>query len=158
MRRLFAYVIDHRKRTIATFVVLSVLLAACIPFVRVNPSLSDYLPSTSRSTISLDKMGEIYGDDLANIRVYVQGISESDAGELADSLSDTEHVSNLNWLGSKLDLMMPLDLQGTRTQSSRGTLMAVTFTPPTSRPATRRAYRRSCAPSPRRHRVRPGWR
>ena len=111
MERFFRAVLRHRKLVVALFLVCTVAAAVCIPKVEVNGDFSDYLPEDSESTIALEVMDEVYGSDISNIRVYVEGISLAQAADLNETYSELEGVIASTWLGDNVDIYEPLALQ-----------------------------------------------
>ena len=73
--------------------------------------MSDYLPPTAKSSQDLDAMKRIYGNDIANARVYVTGISLPDAKALDKSLKGEKGVISVTWLGDEVDVDQPLETQ-----------------------------------------------
>ena len=111
MQRLFKGVLTHRKIVLAVFLVLTALCAACIPYVNVNADMSDYLPTSAKSSQDLSAMKEIYGNDITNARIYVTGISQVDATTLSEELKSEGSVVSVTWLGDEVDLDEPLEVQ-----------------------------------------------
>ena len=115
MERLFRWVLKHRKTVIAAFLVLAAICAACIPHVKINANMSDYLPTSAQSSQDLEIMKEVYGNDIMNCRVYVTGISTADAAAYNQELNDLDVVVSTTWLGDKLDVTEPLSAQDSDT-------------------------------------------
>ena len=111
MERLFRGVLKHRKLVICVFVALTIICGLCIPHVAIDANMSDYLPPSAQSSQDLDDMKEIYGNDIANARVYVTGISSTDAAQFAEDLRDTDDVISVTWLGDEVDMDEPLEVQ-----------------------------------------------
>ena len=108
MERFFRAILKHRKLVVATFLVVALLCALCVPHVDVNGDFSDYLPEDSDSTIALNVMDETYDSDLTNIRVYVEGVSLVQAAQLNDAFAEVEGVISSTWLGDNVDIYEPL--------------------------------------------------
>ena len=111
MERLFRGILRHRRVVIGVFVALTVICACLIPQVKINANMSDYLPPTAKSSQDLDAMKRIYGNDIANARVYVTGISLPDAKALDKSLKGEKGVISVTWLGDEVDVDQPLETQ-----------------------------------------------
>lgn len=111
MERLFRGVLRHRRVVIGVFVALTVICACLIPQVKIDANMSDYLPPTAKSSQDLDAMKRIYGNDIANARVYVTGISLPDAKALDKSLKGEKDVISVTWLGDEADVDQPLETQ-----------------------------------------------
>jgi len=114
MERIFRAILNHRKTVIGIFLALTVLCALQIPLVKVDANMSDYLPTSAKSSQDLDTMKEVYGNDITNARVYVTGISLTGASSFADTLADDPSVVSVQWLGDNnqsIDVKKPLDIQ-----------------------------------------------
>lgn len=115
MEKFFRQVLGHRKTVIALFVVLTAICAVCIPQVKINANMSDYLPPSSKSAQDLAAMKEIYGNDITNARVYITGISQVDAQSFATELKNEQGVTSVTWLGDQIDLDEPLEVADANT-------------------------------------------
>ena len=111
MERLFRGILRHRRVVVGVFVALTVICACLIPQVKIDANMSDYLPPTAKSSQDLDAMKRIYGNDIANARVYVTGISLPDAKALDKILKGEKGVISVTWLGDEVDVDQPLETQ-----------------------------------------------
>lgn len=111
MEKFFRGVLQRRKLVIVAFAVLAIVCGICIPQVAVDANMSDYLPESAKSSQDLQDMKEIYGNDIANARIYVTGISQADAEHFANTLRSEDEVISVSWLGDAVDLHEPLDVQ-----------------------------------------------
>ena len=111
MERLFRGVLRHRRVVIGVFVALTVICACLIPQVKIDANMSDYLPPTAKSSQDLDAMKRIYGNDIANARVYVTGIGLPQAKVLDRRLKGEKDVISVTWLGDEVDVDQPLETQ-----------------------------------------------
>ncbi|WP_102338302.1 efflux RND transporter permease subunit [Collinsella provencensis] len=111
MEKFFREVLRRRKLVISAFAVLAIACAICIPQVAIDANMSDYLPESAKSSQDLKDMKEIYGNDIANARIYVTGISQADAEHFADTLRSEDQVISVSWLGDAVDLHQPLGVQ-----------------------------------------------
>lgn len=118
MERFFRAVIRHRKAVVSIFLVLSLFSALCVSQVKVNGDFSDYLPPSTPSTVAIDVMDEAFDNDVANVRVYVQGINLMQASELAQTYQARDDVLSSQWLGDVLDITVPLQIQDQKTLAS----------------------------------------
>ncbi len=134
MEHLFRACLKHRKAVIVVFIIAAFIAGVCIPSVKVNGDFSSYLPSDTSSTKSLNKMEEVYGSDLTNVRVFVEGISLADAQSYVDELSKMDGVVSTSWLGDYVDVNKPLEMQSDSTVSEwhdgTGYLFQVAMTEP----------------------------
>lgn len=100
MRR-FSLAVVRQRRAI---IVLSVLLCAVSIFamlnVRVNYDLASYLPKDAPSTKAMG----LVGDDVPNLKVYVPGVSLSQAVNAKAAIAASPHVKRVLWLDDTMDL------------------------------------------------------
>lgn len=111
MEKVFRGVLRHRKVVVAVFVVLTAICLACVPHVKIDADMSDYLPPSAKSSQDLTAMKEVYGNDITNARIYVTGISQVDASSFVDELKGEDDVVSVTWLGDEVDLDEPLEVQ-----------------------------------------------
>lgn len=111
MEGFFRGVLRHRKLVTAIFVVLTAISLACIPMVKIDANMSDYLPPSAKSSQDLTEMKRVYGNDITNARVYVTGISKTEAQKFDDSLKGLDDVVSVTWLGDEVNMDEPLEVQ-----------------------------------------------
>ncbi len=111
MQRFCEALVRHRKAVAALFAIAVVACALCIPQVKVNYSMADYLPEDAPSVQALDDMEEAFAGGIPNARLYVEGIDLATADGLSRSLAQIEGVSDVMWLGSSIDVHKPLSVQ-----------------------------------------------
>ena len=76
MEKLFRGVLRHRVVVLCAFLALTLVNLACIPRVVIDANMSDYLPTSAKSSQDLTLMKGVYGNDIPDARVYVTGISQ----------------------------------------------------------------------------------
>lgn len=101
----------HRKLVIAVFAAAVAVCAVLLPQVKVNYSMTDFLPSETASIISLKDMEESFDGGVPNTRLYAEGIDLAQARRLASSLEELEGISSVIWLGTATDTTLPSNLQ-----------------------------------------------
>lgn len=101
----------RRKAVVAVFALLAIACALCIPQVKVNYSMTDYLPEDAESVIALNDMESAFDSATPNARVYVEGIDLATADALSSSLGEIDGVSDVMWLGTSVDTRTPTALQ-----------------------------------------------
>ena len=74
MRKFYGRVIKHRYIIMILFLVAAAIGAICRPLVKVNYDMNDYLPATSKSTVSLDVMNSEFDTAIPNARMMVKSI------------------------------------------------------------------------------------
>lgn len=102
-------VIAHRKAVVAVFLVVALACAACIPFVRVNYDMADYLPPSAQSTTAVEIMSTQFDQAIPNAYVMVRDVSVADALSAKEALSRIEGVTDVMWLDDMADLTVPLE-------------------------------------------------
>ena len=107
----FRGVLRHRKLVTTIFVVLTAISLACIPMVKIDANMSDYLPPSAKSSQDLTEMKRVYGNDITNARVYVTGISKTEAQKFDDNLKGLDDVVSVTWLGDEVNMDEPLEVQ-----------------------------------------------
>ena len=111
MEKLFRGVLRHRVVVLCAFLALTLVNLACIPRVVIDANMSDYLPTSAKSSQDLTLMKGVYGNDIPDARVYVTGISQPEAERFADELKDEDAVVSVSWLGSQVNLDEPMEVQ-----------------------------------------------
>lgn len=106
--KLFRGALGHRKVVLGFVVVLLVVSALCIPFVKINYQFSDYLPETAQSTQALHSLEDAFDAPVPNSRIYVEGISLVQAKNLSDRFEGIDGVREVLWLGDVVDTSIPL--------------------------------------------------
>ena len=102
-------IIRHKKTIIIVFAVAAVLSGLMARSVKVNYDLLDYLPKDSASTVSLEKMEQVFGkidDNGSRVMVPVSGIAE--ALKIKGSIAALEGVESVRWLDDSVDVNQPL--------------------------------------------------
>lgn len=107
--KLFRGALNHRRVVIVFAVLFFVFSVACIPGVKINYQFSDYLPEDSKSTVSLRVMEEAFDAPTPNSNIMVEGLSLTEAQELANKIEETKGVEDVMWLGTTCDISMPLE-------------------------------------------------
>lgn len=100
----------HRKLVACAFLLAAIACALCIPQVKVNYSMTDYLPKSVPSMQALDDMEDAFGSGAPNARLYAEGIGPGQANELADKLIRVDGVDEVMWLGTIADASTPVEL------------------------------------------------
>ena len=101
----------HRVPVMIAFAVATVIAALCIPQVKINYSMTDYLPKESASTRAIDTMEDVFGAGVPNVRVYAEGLDLAQAKQLATKLGKLDGVNEVMWLGTQTDVDTPLEMQ-----------------------------------------------
>ncbi len=108
--RLIHAILSHRKAVVAAFIAAALASAACIPFVKTNYDLADYLPPSAQSTTAVQIMSEEFDQAIPNANVMVEGVTIAQALELKSQIADMDGVEGVLWLDDVADITQPLDM------------------------------------------------
>ena len=107
--KIFRGALNHRRVVIVIAALLFIVSVLCIPNVKINYQFSDYLPESSESTVSLRVMEEAFNSPTPNSNIMVEGLSLTQASELATHMETIEGVEEVMWLGTTCDISQPLE-------------------------------------------------
>lgn len=107
--RFIETVIAGRRVIVALFAIMMIVSTACIPFVRVNYDMVDYLPPSAQSTTAVDIMTEQFDQAIPNAYVMVRDVTPASAAEVKNRISSIEGVEMVLWLDDVVDVTVPLD-------------------------------------------------
>lgn len=110
MDRILNKLLKRRKTVVTVFIVITVLCAACIPFVSVNYNMVDYLPDTAKSTRALSEMEAEFVQTVPNAKAMIKNVSVSEALEYKQMISEVEGVELVMWLDDVVDVKQPLEV------------------------------------------------
>lgn len=108
----------HRKMVAIVFALAAVACVLCIPSVKVNYSMTDYLPADAPSVQALDEMEAAFDGGIPNARLFAEGIDQAKAGQLAGDLASIDGIDEVMWLGTVADTKKPLAVQDEGTVST----------------------------------------
>ena len=107
--KIFRGALNHRRVVMVIAALLFIVSVLCIPSVKINYQFSDYLPESSESTVSLRVMEEAFNSPTPNSNIMVEGLSLTQASELATHMETIEGVEEVMWLGTTCDISQPLE-------------------------------------------------
>ncbi|WP_241157362.1 RND family transporter [Adlercreutzia sp. ZJ242] len=110
MDRLISGIIAHRRAVVAAFLAVAVVCAACIPFVRTNYDMADYLPPSAQSTTAVEIMSTQFDQAIPNAYVMVRDVSVAAALAVKAGLADLPGVEDVMWLDDMVDVTVPLEV------------------------------------------------
>ncbi|MGN0324417.1 MAG: RND family transporter [Oliverpabstia sp.] len=110
MRKFYSKVVEYPKTIMIFFIALAVTGAILQSFVGVNYDMKDYLPEDSKSTVSLNLMGEEFDGGIPNARVMVKDLSVPEALEYKEKLENCEGVNEVMWLDDAINICEPLEV------------------------------------------------
>lgn len=118
MKKVFSKLVDHRKLVLVVYLILLIISVFCSMKVKVNGNLADYLPADSRSTISLDIMGEEFENDIPNASLMVPGLTIPEAGLLKEELLEVSGVINVTGVTDAVEITQPVETMDQKTLTS----------------------------------------
>lgn len=107
MRKLTAFLLDHRRGTIWTILLIALLSACLIPFVNINYDLAEYLPPESGSRQALELLQDTFGYEGFAL-LMAEDIAINEALVLKQQLEQIDGISSVMWLDDVADLNQPL--------------------------------------------------
>lgn len=110
MDRLINAILSHRRAVVAAFIAAALVATACIPFVRVNYDMADYLPPSAQSTTAVEIMSTQFDQAIPNCYVMVRDVSVSEALAVKDKIAKTQGVEAVMWLDDMMDVATPLEV------------------------------------------------
>ncbi len=113
MNRIFDWSLRHRKAVLIVAAVCLIAALLCMPLVRVNYDMAQYLPADAPSTRAMQKMAK--SGAVPNIQVMIKDVSLAEAGEAKRRLGGIPSVESVMWLGDVADLAVPLTMQDAAT-------------------------------------------
>jgi len=111
MKKFYEHITSHPKVIITIFTLMAIAGAVLGQLVSVNYDMNDYLPSDSRSTISIDVMNEEFSGGIPNCRVMIENVTVPEALEYKERFMEIEGVSEVTWLDDSIDISEPLEIQ-----------------------------------------------
>lgn len=108
MNKFYTALVNKRKLIIVLFAIAFVISLVCSQLVGVNYDMTDYLPENTKSTVSIDIMGEEFDGGIPNARVMIKDVSIPEALEYKDKLKRIEGVTEVTWLDDAVSVTVPL--------------------------------------------------
>jgi predicted RND superfamily exporter protein len=115
MRSIAGGILKFRKTVLAAFLVLSAACALMMSGVTVNFKIENYLPDSTPSTIALRKVEKSFGNDVPNMRVFVPGLTVTEALKMKERLGEINGVRSVMWLDDVIDIRVPLAMADKKT-------------------------------------------
>jgi predicted RND superfamily exporter protein len=115
MSAIFKKIINHKMLILIILCVLTVVSFVLSRIVSVNFELTDYLPDSAQSTISMKEMNKEFQQDIPNLKVMVSNVSISEAVDYKERLAGVDGVKKISWLDDVASLAIPLEMQGKET-------------------------------------------
>ena len=115
MQKFYTGITNKRKPIVVLFVIAFVVCLVCSSLVAVNYDMADYLPDDTKSTVSLEIMGEEFEGGIPNARVMITDITIPKALEYKEKLKNIKGVTAVTWLDDATDITVPLSSLDTDT-------------------------------------------
>ena len=115
MQKFYTGLTNKRKPIVVLFAIAFVVCLVCSSLVAVNYDMADYLPDDTKSTVSLEIMGEEFEGGIPNARVMITDITIPEALEYKEKLKDVPGVTAVTWLDDAADITVPLSSLDTDT-------------------------------------------
>jgi len=92
-------IVRHREKIMRAFIVLAVICALCIPFIKVNYDLTSYLPDSMESKKAIDIMEEEFGYP-GTARIMIENVTPYEAQLYKEMMENVEGVDMVSWISS----------------------------------------------------------
>ena len=115
MQKFYTGLTNKRKPIVVLFAIAFVVCLVCSSLVAVNYDMADYLPDDTKSTVSLEIMGEEFEGGIPNARVMITDITIPKALEYKEKLKNIKGVTAVTWLDDATDITVPLSSLDTDT-------------------------------------------
>lgn len=109
MRKVYEWVVDHRKLIIAFYAVAVIVCTICKTQIGVNYDMNDYLPEDSASTVALNLMNKEFDGGVPNARVMIKDVSVPEALKYKEKLKKIDGVTDVTWLDDAVSVDVPLE-------------------------------------------------
>lgn len=108
MNKFYSALVKKRKPILVLFSIAFVISLVCSRLVSVNYDMTDYLPESTKSTVSLEIMSQEFNGGIPNARVMIKDVTIPEALEYKDKLKAVEGVTEVTWLDDTQDITVPL--------------------------------------------------
>ena len=108
MNKFYTALVNKRKLILVLFATAFLFSLVCSQLVGVNYDMTDYLPENTKSTVSIDIMGEEFDGGIPNARVMIKDVTIPEALEYKDKLKAVEGVTEVTWLDDAVSVTVPL--------------------------------------------------
>ena len=115
MNKLAHAVLFHKKTVLTVFIIVAAACLLMMQLVKINYSMSDYLPADAPSTAALKVMEDNFPGGIPNAGVYVPDLTVPAALNLKDKIASVTGVTSVMWLDDIIDIRKPLETADTQT-------------------------------------------
>ncbi|MFM1534285.1 MMPL family transporter [Helcococcus ovis] len=110
MKKITKILIKKNKIVILIFSVITIVMAIMALGVKINFSLSKYLPNNSNSVISMNEMTKEYVEPIPNLRVMLKNVTVKEVLEYKNKLINLPEVKLVIWLDKFENTSKPIEL------------------------------------------------
>lgn len=110
MRKIYSWIVNHRKLVIGFYIIVFIICLACKPLVSVDYDMNDYLPEDSASTVALDLMEKEFDGGVPNARVMIKNTTIPEALKYKSKIKKVDGVSDVTWLDDATSIDEPLEM------------------------------------------------
>lgn len=115
MKKLYSGIVRCKTLVIILFLVAFALCMVCSRMVSVNYDINDYLPSDTKSTVSIELLETEFSGGIPNARVMVKNVTVPEALEYKAKIAAIDGITDITWLDDSLDITVPLVTQDQKT-------------------------------------------
>lgn len=115
MQKFYGWIVSHRKIILTVFIAAAVCCAFLRNLIAVNYDMTDYLPESSASSISMNIMEDEFEGGIPNARVMIRNVTVPEALEYKEQLRAVDGVSDVTWLDDAVSISLPLEVLDTET-------------------------------------------
>ena len=109
MRKVYNWVVNHRKLILVFYVAAFIISAICKTQIAVDYDMNDYLPENSASTVALDLMNKEFDGGVPNARVMIKDVSVPEALKYKAKIKKVDGVTDVTWLDDATSVDVPLE-------------------------------------------------
>ena len=112
MKSFFRRILVHRRFVLILYLIVVILCGYATTKVKVNSTLSDYLPPDSDSTIALSEMENQFTGKIPNAQMMVEGLTMREADRLEGKIRELDGVLDVTGIADQNMFDMPYDFLG----------------------------------------------
>ncbi len=109
MEKILRITLKNSRTVVALFLIVMLICACFIPFVRTNYDMVDYLPDDAQSTTAVRIMSEEFTSAMPNANVMVNDVTIAQALDIKRTMEAMDGVEDVIWLDIAVDLTKPLE-------------------------------------------------
>ena len=108
MRKLYGGIVKSKVLVIILFLIAFAVCMVCSRMVAVNYDINDYLPSDTKSTVSIELLETEFSGGIPNARVMVTNVTVPQALEYKSRIAEIDGITAVTWLDDSVDITVPL--------------------------------------------------